>query len=142
MLVLFLGCDASLATKSISFEHECWNITDTLTLDFENKSISTKYSIQLDLVFSNDYRYNNMYAGLITKYPDGKTKQINVPLVLMDNAGNWYGEGTKTISHHADLTRAENLHLEGKYKFRLFQFMQEDLLCGIKSAKFSIRENE
>ena len=99
--------------------------------------------MQLDLTFTHDFKYRNLYVGLLSQSPSGKKQELKFPLELMDDGGNWFGKlSGKTISYHADLSRQDVFQQEGEYHFKLYQFMQDDLVCGVRNAAFSIWEEK
>lgn len=133
------GCSSHWAEAKATFEGSCWNLGDTISLDFESTDTSKVFALGFPLTVDDDYPFNNIYVHAILTAPSGDASVIPAEFVLADRTGNWLTEASGEQATF-DLKVADGLRFNqlGKYKLRLFHFMRDPQLCGVEQVGISL----
>lgn len=135
LLCFWTGCTSHWSNTTTDFSGGCWDVKDTLNLDFESSDTSKVYSLGFPITFSDDYPFNNIYLHAILKSPSGEESNIPAEFVLADPAGNWLSEAKgDLIPFQLKVSDGLRFNQTGKYTLRLVHFMRDDALCGVQSA--------
>ena len=135
LIVCSTGCSTHWANTTTDFDAGCWDVKDTLNLEFESNDTSKVYALGFPITFSDDYPFNNIYLHAILRSPSGEESNIPAEFVLSDPAGNWLSEPEgDLIPFQLKVSDGLRFNQTGKYTLRLVHFMRDDALCGVQSA--------
>lgn len=119
-----------------------WSYNKPVTFDFEISDTTSAYDLTLDVDYSANFSFENMYFKVTTTFPDGK--QVNHPLSiqLAGKNGEWIGScsGEKCTAPIA-LTSAAYYRSAGKYRISFEQYSRQDTISGIDGLQFTISQS-
>ena len=99
--------------------------------------------MEFPFVFTEDYPFNNIYFNLRVGTPGGQVNDLPLSFQLMDAEGNWYGESSgEEVKLNFDLGNMLVLNQLGEYSFKLYHYMREDNICGLKKAGITLKAAE
>lgn len=141
ILILFLSsCDNSeVYRKKKEISKSWWLYNDSIPFEFEIKDTSKIYSLELDVIHSDTFPYENSYVKILSLYPNDTLKQDILSLEFADNNGMWLGKksGDNYFVPIALQPRAK-FKLPGKYSMTFLQNNRIDSLPGIQSMELII----
>lgn len=133
------SCSSSLAKEEMSIGTECWSLVDTLSITYTNQDTHQVLNMEFPFVFTDDYPFNNIYFNLRVGTPAGQVNDLPLSFQLMDSEGNWYGESSgEEVKIEFDLGNMLVLNQLGEYSFKLYHYMREDNICGLKKAGITL----
>lgn len=134
------GCGSSGTVSEKTFGSGCWQVKDTITLNFTNEDPATVHSIHFPLAFKTDYAYSNLYIKFLLRTPGGQVTALPYQFQLMDQVGAWNGEPDgEAISFNLNLGDPVRFTEKGTYRLQLVHNMRDDLLCGVTSAGIAVK---
>lgn len=143
-LILLSSCG-----KNYIYENEIviaegnWNYKDTLNFDFEIVDTTKVYNLFLEVDHLTDYRFQNLYVQISTKFPKGKRESQTLSLELASQMGEWKGDCNSTKCTTLIPIQEQIFFQEtGKYQITLEQFMREPSLKGLNSFGLKIEETD
>lgn len=140
-LSLLWSCDASdwLAQKDFG-ETSSWGVDDAVSFSYDNASTTSK-TLVLDMAFSAEYPYQNIWFKLQITDPQGQQSEVIFGDTLMDVAGVWLDQPDvgSTVDWLIQPQPTLALTESGKYQFNLQQHMREESLEGVQSIKLDLR---
>lgn len=90
------------------------------------------YNMYILLRNSTDFKTQNFYVFMKTKYPDGSVEQDTLGFILCDKFGNWTGNGQGRLKNNKFLFQPKvRFPHNGEYIFSVTQGMREDVVEGI-----------
>lgn len=139
-LSLLLSCDSGDWLVEQNFgEAMAWAVDEPLAFSYENQT-SVDKALQLELTFSADYPYQNIWFKLDVTDPEGQQSEIIFGDTLMEVGGEWIGQ--QDVGTSLDWTIEPqpliNLSSIGTYQFKLSQHMREEQLAGIQNVKLAL----
>lgn len=141
--LLAVGCSSHWAETESKFEGTCWQVSDTLTLEFESKDTARVFALGFPITIDDDYPFNNIYLHASLTAPSGDTSIIPAEFVLADPTGAWLTEpdGDKATF---ELKVSDGLRFsqQGKYTLRLYHYMRENELCGVERVGIALDQLE
>lgn len=135
--VILSGCGKGkvLFEEEKIFTASCWSYNDTLTYQYENQDTAGILEFRFPVTFTEAYTYNNVYLRLEVTTPGGNTQIVPNQFFLQDATGAWRGEKEDgKIPLVLKVGDGVKLNQPGSYRFRLYHYMQDSLLCGIVKA--------
>ena len=143
LIILAAGCDNSLARHEEDFSDGCWAIADTLDLMYENTDPNLKVMVTAPITFTGEYAFNNLYLRMVAIAPSGQVSVLPYEYELMDVQGDWYGDiSGDNASFVLPLSVNQVFPETGTYRFRIYHFMQTELLCGVSKAGITVMPGE
>ncbi|OQX80510.1 MAG: hypothetical protein B6D64_03085 [Bacteroidetes bacterium 4484_276] len=131
--------------RSLEISETGWHEDSAKTFDdvIIHDSLSP-FDFYINLRHSTNYRYSNFYFFLNTTLPNGHMSRDTIELILADNTGKWYGNGSGHIRDNRILIREKlKFPLTGNYQFTINQAMREDdgILEGIINVGIRIEKS-
>ena len=95
-MLSFAACDRDVVSEEIAeMKGECWDKTEVVKCECEITDVDTYYTMELEVRNTVDYPYRNLYLFVDIETPDTMKYCDTVQLFLADNAGRWYGKGSR-----------------------------------------------
>ena len=141
-VLLMSSCDQSRVFEdNIAIENNVWKSTAPVTFAVDIADTTSGNNFYLNIRHAEGYQYSNLYVFMKTKFPNGKTAQDTVELVLQDPNGKWTGSGLGDI-WDSQIMFKRNLRfpLKGKYEFSVYQAMQTPELPMIMEVGMRIEK--
>jgi gliding motility-associated lipoprotein GldH len=142
--LLFFNCNKdSVYAEYKKIENDEWSSRDTLTFCPDIQDIQSLYSMDIHIRHADGYPFNNLFLFVITKYPDGKTRQDTVEIILADSKGRWYGDGLGDIfDFNAPFKQHFRFTMQGKHEIRFVQAMRTDPLPLIMEVGIELKKSK
>jgi len=141
--VLFMGsCDQSRVFEdNTAIENNVWKSTTPVTFAVDIADTTEGNNFYLNIRHAEGYQYSNLYVFMKTKFPNGKSAQDTIELVLQDQNGKWTGSGLGDI-WDSQIMFKRNLRfpMKGKYEFSVYQAMQTPELPMIMEVGMRIEK--
>ncbi len=147
LLIAFLlsACkkERILFEKDYTCPNATWQHSDTLNFEFDIADTMALYDIVLTIKHRTDYKYQNIYTQIFTKFPSGERPNQQVNVDLADNTGKWNGTGSgKTRTYDVDIQQNAFFNKAGKYVITLEQFMRTEALAGIENVALRLVDKQ
>jgi gliding motility-associated lipoprotein GldH len=118
-----------------------WAYDDPKTFVADIKDTTQHYNLYVNIRHSFLFEWRNVWVKIQTTFPDGRTMEKRVNLVLSEPDGHWYGD---CLGDNCDMKIAiQNNAIfpkPGKYTFKVSQDMRVSPLANIKSAGIRIEK--
>ncbi|MEL7531067.1 MAG: hypothetical protein AAFN10_07160 [Bacteroidota bacterium] len=140
LFCLLLACNTGDWLIEQKFaEGTAWGLKETVDFRYDNQAAGEK-TLVLDLAFSPEYPYQNIWFKLEMTDPQGQASEIIFGDTLMDVAGVWIDKQDIGSSVDWLIEPQPKLSLQaiGTYQFKLSQHMREEALKGIQSLSVGI----
>ncbi len=112
-------------------EGACWKAEEVMTFDLEKEAAQ---KLEVQLLFTDDYSFSNIYLRLEVNGPDGWQKSFRQTETFLDPLGNWQVEQKgKLFPYTFTAFTGLELPADGKYSFRLTHDMRQEPLCGVEA---------
>ncbi len=135
------SCESSLAETQTEFDGDCWSLSDTVSLDFENTDTSAIFRLYFPVTFTEDYSYNNVYLHALVTSPSGDANLLPARFDLMDNMGQWFSQPSgDEIPFKLSVEDGLRFNQLGNYSIKLYQYMRDEPLCGVRSSGIVVEE--
>ena len=140
ILLLLSACHSEVvfSAKKI-FDNDVWTYSDNMSIQIDNKDTIQRYDLLLEVEHSLEYRYQNIYLNIHTKFPDGNTRSQSLSIDFADKIGRWQG---KCSSGYCSLpiVLQENIYFNqvGQYELVLEQHTRVDSLLGMSGLQFIV----
>jgi gliding motility-associated lipoprotein GldH len=130
-----------LVSQKWKWEDEQWIHGDAKTFTLEAQDTVTQYAMDLDLTWSKEYGYENLYVRTTTKFPSGKEVNSVTSLEMTEAHGQWDGDCGGSYCHlNYPLQKLFTFPEVGKYTWTIEPYMRVDTVVGIKSLEVSCRK--
>ena len=148
MIILFSGCGKQPVEKFISIQDRVWeyNSPANFIVNITHPGI---YKMKVQLRYSQEYSYSNIWVALNEKGPDGKTANMRMNIPLFDLSGRPYGSyaGKFYDRNYPDGNMETNqltlnIPQAGLYTFSLQHNMRIDKLDGITEIGIRLKEEK
>jgi gliding motility-associated lipoprotein GldH len=146
IVMLFSGCGKQPFEQFISVHDRIWDYNSPVSFSV-NITHPGVYKMQVQVRYSQEYTYSNVWIGLNEKGPDGKTSNMRMNIPLFDLSGRPFGSfaGKFYDRNYPDGEMETNqltlnIPQTGAYTFSLQHNMRIDKLDGI--AEIGIRLTE
>lgn len=142
-LVGIYACNSDTIYKSEAALPEAgWVRTSPVSYDFDIQDTTTFYEMMLDVKANENYRYQNLYVNIETRFPDGKTEKDIVSLELGTPGGKWHGQCTSgSCIVPVQLQQRFKFPQKGNYKISLHQFTRIDTIKDLSALTLSINKS-
>lgn len=122
-----------------TFAGDLWAYEDSVSYEFEVKDTASLYEINLNVIHSDAFSFENLYVQINSTYPDNTTKQDVLSLEFADESGIWMGkdEGDYLKAPIALQPRA-HFNKTGKYRMVFHQFSRRDSLPGMHAMELEL----
>lgn len=142
LCILLTACDKTrLFEENQQVNDYKWNYTDAKTFAAEVTDTTAHYNIYVNVRHSFQFEWRNVWVKIQTTFPDGKTLEKRVNLVLSEPDGHWFGS---CLGDNCDLQvpiqQSALFPQPGKYSFKLTQDMRVNPLGFIKSVGLRIEK--
>ena len=125
--------------RNVSIKHSLWYKDEAAHFEIDIEDTLATYDFFINLRNSTDYRFNNLYLFMTTKFPNGNLTCDTIECVLADNEGKWLGKGWGHLKENEILLNQSMVFpLRGKYEFWIQQAMRADTLKGIANVGLRI----
>ena len=95
-MMLFVACDRDVVSEEIAeMKGERWDKDEVVTCECEISDADSYYTLELEVRNTVDYPYRNLYLFVDIETPDTMKYRDTLQLFLADNAGHWYGKGSR-----------------------------------------------
>jgi gliding motility-associated lipoprotein GldH len=129
------GCSGNYLETEREFSGGCWQMADSLVLDFESKDTSKVFTMAFDLTLNDDYPFNNIFLNAGLTSPSGERSVIPTDFTLSDPTGKWLADPKgDLVPFHLLVSDGLRFNQQGKYRLTLYHFMRDPELCGVQSA--------
>lgn len=141
-LVSLNSCGEShFAEKELELETECWSHIDTLSLSFDNTDTSKIYQIHFPVVLTEEYAYRNIYLRAKVISPSGDENVLPARFDLAAPTGEWFSEPSgDEIPFKLGVEDGLLFNQTGQYTIKMYHFMRDEPLCGVRSAGIVLDE--
>ncbi len=142
-MLSFSACTDSRIKAELELETQCWTVADTLELKFSNSDTSAVYQLYFPVVFLETYPYNNVYLRAQVTSPSGDQNILPARFQLSAPNGEWYTEPSgEELPFDLGISDGLRFNQEGEYSIALYQYMQDENLCGVSSVGIVLEEVE
>lgn len=132
-ICLLVACntESPIVENSITIEGG-WDYETTFLTQVPIEDTTSTYRLDLELLHTLDFDYENLYIDIETSFPDGRKLSDDFSLQLADKFGKWEGK-CSSESCKKTFTLRDNFRFkdEGTYAFSIKQYSREDVLSGI-----------
>ncbi len=134
-MLLLTACnsDAVMEEQQQIKEHK-WDYADTKTFTANITDTVQHYNIYVSVRHGFNFEWRNMWVKIETTFPDGKTYERRVNLLLAEADGVWHGE---CLGDNCDMLIPiqDNAFFPqtGKYTFKVSQDMRVNPLPFVKT---------
>ncbi len=116
-------------------ENDSWNISNILVHNVKITDTMEVYNMFLSVRNTVDYKYENLFMFVTTKFPNGKMAKDTLECILADKMGKWYGIGKGKYRDSKILFKPRVRFPQiGNYKIEIQQAMREEPLEGISNV--------
>ena len=143
-LFLLVSCDKNRVFEDNSpVEGDGWSQKQAVSFEVTVEDTIDGNNFYVNLRHGDNYPFSNIYLFMKTDFPNGKSAQDTLELVLQSPDGKWTGKGFGDVFDHQILFK-RNLRfpLKGKYRFSLIQAMQMPVLSDMKEVGLRIEKFE
>ena len=139
---LLSSCDRlRVIDENINIPNQAWYNKNKLNFDVNITDTNKTYNVYVNLRVGSDYKYSNFFVMVHQTYPNWQSKKERKELVLLDERGNWLGNGLGDIfDFQIPIYTQMRFNQKGIYKIELEQNMREDTLSPIYAAGIRVEE--
>jgi len=143
--IVFSSCGRQPYQKFEKVDNKIWNYTSPQPFVVEIKDPGS-YRLHVQLRYSQDYPYSNIWVGLTEKKPDNSEEKIRLNIPLFDVQGKPYGSFAGKFFDRSypdaevdgkDLTLS--FSKAGQYTLTLQHNMRIDALAGISEIGIRLK---
>lgn len=147
-LTLFIfGCGPTPHYSELyELNSERWTSEEVVTFAPTIEDTTAVYELQLIIDHLTDYRYENIYFKIKTKFPDREDREENLSVNLATSTGAWVGKCSGEQCQ-CKIYLLENFKFPalGDYIFEISQYTRDENLAGLNSLEmqlFKVEEGE
>ncbi len=144
MMALFISCGKQVVfSKYYTFNDNEWPAKEKAVFDLEITDTQSLNNVSLMVRHADSYPYNNIFLFVKTVYPDGKTTNDTMEVILSNQKGEWLGSGAGDIfDFKVPIKKNVRFPLAGKYHFEFEQGMRVDPLPLVMDFGFEIEKSK
>ncbi|MDR2084419.1 MAG: gliding motility lipoprotein GldH [Bacteroidales bacterium] len=134
------ACNKKYVTdKYYSIPKEGWSYFDTLDYQFSIDDTDAIYSVFLNVIHNDDYKYRNLFLFMHRLNPDSSLFCDTVQLILSTPEGTLLGKGIGETKE-AKFLLGNNIKFpeQGNYSLQLIHGMRDEYIFGIEKVGFII----
>lgn len=118
-----------------------WDYADAKTFEADISDTTSHYNLYINVRHSFQFDWRNVWVKIQTTFPDGKSQEKRVNLILSEPDGHWFGD---CLGDNCDMQVSIQQNAifpeVGKYKFSIAQDMRVNPLVKIKSVGLRIEK--
>jgi gliding motility-associated lipoprotein GldH len=140
-LTLLSACGPDFKYEQFyELEAERWEYADSLQFEFQIEDTLEIYNLYIELEHSPDFRNQNLYTRIHTRFPQGESIQELLSLELIDkNTGSWRGKcGSERCRVRIPIQQGAYFNQAGVYQIVIEQYMRQDSIPGIYGLGFQL----
>jgi gliding motility-associated lipoprotein GldH len=148
MIVLFTSCGKQPLEQFIRIQDRTWDYNNPVSFAV-NITHPGVYKMNIQVRYTQEYSYSNIWVGLSEKGPDGKNSGMRMNIPLFDLSGRPFGSfaGKFYDRSYPDANMETNqltlnIPQTGPYTFTLQQNMRIDKLDGIAEIGIMLIEEK
>lgn len=138
LLLLLTSCDpARVYEQNIDLPQSNWAIDNAPVFEFEIKEPNQKYTVAVNVRYSLDYAFYNLYLQHQLIGPDGKqlSEKLHEVLLMDPKTGKPNGKGSSdTFDMQQVILDDVTFPKAGTYKLKITQYMRRDPLQHIEAV--------
>jgi len=141
--LFFTACGPSYQyEKYYEFDDGTWAYADTLNFNFTIEDTLSIYNLYLELEHGTDFRNQNLYTLIHTRFPNGEAIKERLSLELIDKStGSWRGNcGSKQCKVTIPIQEGAYFNQPGNYSILVEQYMRRDSVQGIFKLGFLLED--
>jgi gliding motility-associated lipoprotein GldH len=141
--LFFSGCDRNrIVEENQQIKDYKWEYADAKTFVAEIKDTVPHYNLYINVRHSFQFEWRNVWVKIETTFPDGKSFEKRVNLVLSEPDGHWFGD---CLGDNCDMQLCIQQNAifpeAGKYTFKISQDMRTNPLPLIKSVGMRVEKS-
>ncbi|MFK7809483.1 MAG: gliding motility lipoprotein GldH [Saprospiraceae bacterium] len=142
ILLQFFACQEEFYFESEkTIAEDQWTYQDSVNFTFSIADTSALYNLILDIEHATDYRFQNIYLNVATKYPSGKRIKEQLPINFADKMGKWYGDcDSEWCRLRVNLQQGAFFNAVGDYTITLEQHMRVNPLPGVRGLSLKLED--
>lgn len=123
----FYTCDSNSIFDEYQSVSNQWNKDSIITFKVNPLDSINGYNVFVNLRNTNDYKYNNLFLIVSTKFPNGKVIQDTLEYKMAKPNGEFLGTGFSDLKENK-LWYKENVVFQesGEYQFTIQHAMREN----------------
>lgn len=149
VLLLAFGCGEEhvVFEENVEIPDAKWATSEKAILTTEIDDTLSQNNFLINVRNTEAYPYRNLYLFVKTVFPNGKSSNDTVGIILADKSGRWLGKGSGYLNSGSYATNSvmyqynKRFPLKGEYRFEIEQAMRVDTLVGIKNIGLRIERN-
>jgi gliding motility-associated lipoprotein GldH len=136
----FTSCDkARVFEENQQITDYKWKYEDAKTFVAEIKDTTQHYNLYINVRHSFQFDWRNAWVKITTTFPDGKSFDKRVNLVLSEPDGRWLGDCLgDNCDMQVQIQQNAIFPKPGKYTFKIAQDMRVNPLVAVKSVGMRI----
>ena len=140
----FTSCDkARIFEENQQVTDYKWKYEDTKTFVAEIKDTTQHYNLYINVRHSFQFDWRNIWVKITTTFPDGKSFDKRINLVLSEPDGHWLGDCLgDNCDMQVQIQQNAIFPQPGKYTFKITQDMRVSPLIAIKSVGMRIEKTQ
>lgn len=141
-VLLLASCDENRVFEdNTPVDGDGWSQKQAIAFDVTVDDTLSGNNFYVNLRHGDNYPFSNLYLFMKTDFPNGKSAQDTLELVLQNPDGKWTGKGFGDVfDHQIMFKRNLRFPLKGKYRFSLMQAMQMPVLTDVKEVGLRIEK--
>ena len=148
--VLLFSCDKKRVFDEYKSLGSAWNKDSIVSFDFEQKDVTNKYDLYINIRNNEDYRFNNLYLIVALENPKGLTKVDTLQYAMTNPDGTLLGEGFTSVKESKLFYKEQfKFDVVGNYKIKIQHAVRktgkekgETVLEGVTDVGFRIENNK
>ena len=135
--LLVYSCDTNRVFDEYKSLPNIWNKDSVVSFKVNPPDTINPYNVYVNLRNTNDYKYNNLFLIVSTKFPNGKTIIDTLEYRMANAQGEFLGSGFSDLMENK-LWYKENVVFKelGEYEFTIQHAMRENgRVEGIKNLE-------
>ncbi len=138
----FTSCDkARVFEENQQVTGYKWKYEDAKTFVAEIKDTNQHYNLYINVRHSFQFDWRNAWVKITTTFPDGKSFDKRVNLVLSEPDGRWLGDCLgDNCDMQVQIQQNAIFPQPGKYTFKIAQDMRVNPLVAVKSVGMRIEK--
>ncbi len=141
-VIMLSACEPDyVINETYEMPNDQWVYEDSVRFDFTIEDTLKLYDLTLDVKYTTNYRFQNLYTKIHTHFPDGQRLSKPVSLELANAAGEWRGNcNAETCTTPIPIQTGAYFNQSGDYTIVVEQFMRESPVNGVQSLTLKVRD--
>ncbi len=141
LLFFLISCENhTILSSEKDIENQVWTYRDTFSTDFSIKNNNIPYDIMLNIVYNDEYPFQNIYLRITDNFT-GKKNIDTVNINLYNKYGMVKGEKRgKDYDLSTILRKSFKFPATKKYSIKIEQYTRNDSLQGVSAVNLYINK--